>query len=53
MRKSVELIGIVVSAVLISVSSLLFQTLTKNRILTPALIGFDAVFVMIQTFIVF
>lgn len=52
-RKGTEVLAILVSACLIAVSSLLFQTLTKNRILTPGLIGFDSMFVMIQTVIVF
>lgn len=52
-RKGVEAIAIIVSAILIALSSLLFQTVTNNRILTPGLIGFDAIFVMIQTLLVF
>lgn len=52
-RNSVQLLAMVVSAVLIATTSLVFQTLTNNRILTPSLIGFDAIFVTIQTLIVF
>lgn len=37
----------------IAVSTVLFQTLTQNRILTPAIMGFDALFVLIQTTLVF
>lgn len=45
--------GMVVVAVAIGVSTVLFQTVTDNRILTPALMGFDAMFVLIQTVVVF
>ncbi len=37
----------------IGVSTLIFMTITNNRILTPSIIGFDALFVLIQTVIVF
>lgn len=37
----------------IGYSSLVFQTLTGNRILTPAIMGFEAVYLLFQTLIVF
>ncbi len=37
----------------IACSSVLFQTVTGNRILTPAIMGFDQLFVLVQTLIVF
>ncbi|MBE7323842.1 iron chelate uptake ABC transporter family permease subunit [Nocardioides sp. Y6] len=37
----------------IALSTVLFQTVTGNRILTPALMGFDALFVLLQTVVVF
>ena len=52
-RKSYQLIAMIVSAILIASTSLVFQTLTHNRILTPSLIGFDAIFVTVQTMIIF
>jgi iron complex transport system permease protein len=52
-RKGIQVLAMVVSAILISSTSLVFQTLTQNRILTPSLIGFDAIFVTVQTAIVF
>lgn len=47
------LVGMVGSAFLIAVISLCFQTLTDSKILTPSMIGFDAVFMGTQTIIVF
>jgi iron complex transport system permease protein len=52
-RKSIQLLAMVVSAILIASTSLVFQTLTHNRILTPSLIGFDSIFVTVQTLIIF
>jgi iron complex transport system permease protein len=37
----------------ISYSTVLFQTITNNRILTPSIIGFDSLYLLIQTVIVF
>ena len=37
----------------IAISTVLFQTVTHNRILTPSIMGFDAMFVLIQTTLVF
>ncbi|QZN94103.1 iron chelate uptake ABC transporter family permease subunit [Symbiopectobacterium purcellii] len=36
-----------------STSTLLFQTVTNNRILTPSIMGFETLFVLIQTLIIF
>ena len=36
----------------IAVSTVLFQTVTDNRILTPAIMGFDSLFVLLQTVLV-
>lgn len=37
----------------IAVSTVVFQTITGNRILTPAIMGFDAMYMLIQTIGVF
>ncbi len=37
----------------IAVSTVLFQTVTHNRILTPSIMGFDALYMLIQTLMVF
>lgn len=37
----------------VAVSSVLFQTVTHNRILTPAIMGFDALYLLIQSVVVF
>lgn len=37
----------------VGTSTLLFQTLTHNPILTPSLLGFDALYVLIKSLMVF
>lgn len=37
----------------VAVATVLFQTATGNRILTPAIMGFDSLFVLIQTCLIF
>ncbi len=51
-RRLIQLLAITVSVVLIAVSSLSFQTITNNRILTPSILGFEAIFVITQTLLV-
>ncbi len=41
--------GMVLAAVAIGAATVLFQTVTANRVLTPGVMGFDAVFVLMQT----
>ncbi len=37
----------------IGISTVLFQTATGNRVLTPAIMGFDSLYVLIQTLLIF
>ncbi|WP_254082092.1 iron chelate uptake ABC transporter family permease subunit [Devosia sp. WQ 349K1] len=48
-----KLLGLVLVAYAVAVSTVLFQTVTNNRILTPSIMGFDALYVLIKTSIVF
>ncbi|WP_083501698.1 iron chelate uptake ABC transporter family permease subunit [Sphaerimonospora mesophila] len=48
-----KLATMIVVGYAIACSSVIFQTVTGNRILTPGIMGFDALFVLIQTLIVF
>lgn len=45
--------ALIIAGVAVGVSSIMFQTVTGNRILTPGIMGFDALYVLIQTIIVF
>lgn len=52
-RLSRHAVAIVLVSVAVGVSTVLFQTVTGNRILTPALMGFDSLYLLIQTMLVF
>ena len=45
--------AIILVGAAIGVSSLIFQTLTENHLLTPSVIGLDAVYLFLQTVIIF
>jgi len=47
------LVAMGASAIVLAVVSLSFQTIVQSRVLTPSMIGFDAVFVGTQTGLVF
>lgn len=48
-----RLAGLVTVAIALSVSTVVFQTVTRNRILSPSVMGFDAMFSLIVTASVF
>lgn len=48
-----KLMALIVVGYAIGVSTLLFQTLTHNPILTPSLLGFDSLYVLLQSLLVF
>ena len=52
-RLSRHAVAIVLVSVAVGVSTVLFQTVTGNRILTPALMGFDSLYLLVQTMLVF
>ncbi|WP_343315604.1 iron chelate uptake ABC transporter family permease subunit [Brucella sp. BE17] len=51
--RATKLAAMVLVAYSIAVSTVLFQTVTNNRILTPSIMGFDAIYILIQTIAVF
>lgn len=48
-----KLLALCLVAYSVAVSTVLFQTVTNNRILTPSIMGFDALYILLQTAIVF
>ena len=48
-----KLIAIVVTGGCIGFSTIIFQTITDNRILTPSVMGIDSLYVAVQTVIIF
>ena len=51
--RSVKLLAMIQVAIAISVSTVIFQTITGNRILTPSIMGMDALYIFIQSLLVF
>ncbi len=51
--RGIKAVALITFATSVSLSTVVFQTLTANRILTPSIMGFDALYVMIQTALVF
>ncbi|AKS46356.1 iron complex transport system permease protein [Octadecabacter temperatus] len=51
--RGTKLAALILVGVSISTSTVLFQTVSQNRILTPSIMGFDALYVMILTGAVF
>jgi len=52
-RRARKVVAMVLVGYAIAYSSVAFQTVTNNRILTPSIIGFDSLYLLIQTVIVF
>lgn len=51
--RAVKFIALLQVAVSVALSTVVFQTITANRILTPSIMGMDALFVLLQTMLVF
>lgn len=51
--RGAKLAALLIVGVAVSTATVLFQTITHNRILTPAIMGFDALYVLILTVQVF
>lgn len=52
-KRSLKVLTIGLTAGAIAFSSMIFQTITNNRILTPSVLGLDSLYMFIQTFVVF
>ncbi|MEM9649081.1 MAG: iron chelate uptake ABC transporter family permease subunit [Bacteroidota bacterium] len=52
-RRGLKMVAIIIVSCAVAFASITFQTLTNNRILTPSIMGFEAVYLLFQTIIVF
>ncbi|WP_339157906.1 iron chelate uptake ABC transporter family permease subunit [Paenibacillus sp. FSL W8-0186] len=52
-KRGKKLIAILLTGTAIAFSTVVFQTITNNRILTPSIIGLDSLYMLLQTIIVF
>ncbi|MCM3087879.1 iron complex transport system permease protein [Bhargavaea ginsengi] len=52
-RRGVKVAAMAVTGVAIAYATVVFQTITQNRILTPSIMGLDSLYMLIQTLIIF
>jgi len=52
-RRVIRVLAMVVTGIAIAYSTIVFQTITHNRILTPSMIGLDSMYEVVQTVIYF
>ena len=52
-RRIPKIYAMILTGGAIGFSSLIFQTVTNNRILTPSILGIDSLYVLLQTSVVF
>jgi iron complex transport system permease protein len=52
-RRMLRIAAMVVTAIAIAYSTVVFQTITRNRILTPSVMGLDSMYEVVQTLIYF
>src|SRR5690606_25995278 len=51
-RSGIRLATMLVVGVSVAYSSIIFQTITNNKILTPAIMGYESIFILFQTVLV-
>lgn len=47
--RATKLVGLAVVGTAVGIATVLFQTVAANRVLTPSIMGFDALYVLLQT----
>lgn len=52
-RRGKKILAIALTGACIAYSTVIFQTITNNRILTPGIMGLDSLYMLFQTFAVF
>jgi len=52
-RRLVRVAAMIVTGIAIAYSTIMFQTITRNRILTPSVMGIDSMYEVVQTVIYF
>lgn len=52
-KRSIKVMAMIITGVAIAYSTVVFQTITHNRILTPSIMGLDSLYMLIQTLAIF
>ncbi|PKH10805.1 iron chelate uptake ABC transporter family permease subunit [Planomicrobium sp. MB-3u-38] len=52
-RRGVKVFAMVLTGIAIAYATVVFQTITHNRILTPSIMGLDSLYMLLQTLLIF
>ncbi len=52
-RRGIKVMAMVLTGVAVAYSTVIFQTITHNRILTPSIMGLDSLYLLLQTVVIF
>ena len=52
-RRGVKVFAMILTGVAIAYATVVFQTITHNRILTPSIMGLDSLYMLLQTLLIF
>lgn len=52
-RRGIKVLAMAITGVAIAYSTVIFQTITHNRILTPSIMGLDSLYLLLQTMMIF
>lgn len=52
-RRGVKVFAMVLTGIAIAYATVVFQTITHNRILTPSIMGLDSLYLLLQTLLIF
>ena len=51
-RRGIKVLAMAITGVAIAYSTVIFQTITHNRILTPSIMGLDSLYLLLQTVVI-
>lgn len=52
-RRAMKMLAMIITGVAIAYATVVFQTITHNRILTPSIMGLDSLYILLQTVFIF
>ncbi|WP_033542087.1 iron chelate uptake ABC transporter family permease subunit [Planococcus sp. CAU13] len=52
-RRGIKVFAMVLTGIAIAYATVVFQTITHNRILTPSIMGLDSLYLLLQTLLIF
>jgi iron complex transport system permease protein len=52
-KRAIKVLAMILTGVTIAYATVVFQTITHNRILTPSIMGLDSLYLLLQTTIIF